>query len=109
MIGSASAQTHASTGTAHLGSVISERRILLRLSQEELAERARISVRALRDIERGKTRFPHPESVRRLATALGMDPDQGRVLLQSLPRRLRRDLLDEPKLPDILPGSQPGI
>jgi predicted ATPase/transcriptional regulator with XRE-family HTH domain len=40
------------------------------LSQEELAERAGLSVRAISDLERGRTRSPYPNSARRLADAL---------------------------------------
>src|SRR5579859_2728708 len=40
------------------------------LSQEELADRARLSQRGISDLERGKRRAPHPATVRRLAEAL---------------------------------------
>jgi tetratricopeptide (TPR) repeat protein/transcriptional regulator with XRE-family HTH domain len=40
------------------------------LSQEQLAERSGVSIRAIRDIERGVTRGPRLDSVRRLADAL---------------------------------------
>lgn len=43
-----------------------------RLSQEQLAERAQLGVRTLRDLERGRTRYPRRDSVRRLATALAL-------------------------------------
>jgi WD40 repeat protein/transcriptional regulator with XRE-family HTH domain len=42
------------------------------LSQEELAERSGVSVRAIRDIERGRTRCPNRDSARLLAGALGL-------------------------------------
>jgi WD40 repeat protein/transcriptional regulator with XRE-family HTH domain len=42
------------------------------LSQEGLAGRSGVSVRAIRDMERGRTRWPNYESVRRLADALGL-------------------------------------
>jgi WD40 repeat protein len=42
------------------------------LSQEGLANRSGVSVRAIRDMERGRTRWPNYESVRRLADALGL-------------------------------------
>jgi tetratricopeptide (TPR) repeat protein/transcriptional regulator with XRE-family HTH domain len=42
------------------------------LSQEALAERSGLSVRAISDLERGRTRRPHPDSVRRLADALAL-------------------------------------
>src|SRR5579862_9204719 len=40
------------------------------LTQEELAERAGLSVRAVSDMERGRTRRPYPRSLRLLADAL---------------------------------------
>lgn len=42
-----------------------------RLTQEQLAERAGISVRSVRDIERGRVRYPRPETARLLGAALG--------------------------------------
>jgi tetratricopeptide (TPR) repeat protein/DNA-binding XRE family transcriptional regulator len=42
------------------------------LSQEELAARSGLSIRALSNLERGRTRWPHPDSVHRLADALGL-------------------------------------
>ncbi|MET8413734.1 helix-turn-helix domain-containing protein [Streptomyces sp. NPDC005195] len=44
------------------------------LSQEELAAAAGISVRALADLERGRTRGPQRRTVQALAAALGLDP-----------------------------------
>jgi tetratricopeptide (TPR) repeat protein/transcriptional regulator with XRE-family HTH domain len=46
------------------------RRIAAGMSQEELSAQSGISVRAISDLERGKTRWPHPGSVHRLADAL---------------------------------------
>ena len=40
------------------------------LSQEELAARSGLSVRAIRDLERGRTRWPYQDSLHRLADAL---------------------------------------
>jgi tetratricopeptide (TPR) repeat protein/transcriptional regulator with XRE-family HTH domain len=48
------------------------------LSQEELAERSGMSIRAISNLERGRTRRPHPDSVRRLADALQLH-EQGRA------------------------------
>ncbi len=42
------------------------------LSQEGLAKRAGLSVRTISNLERGRARWPHPDSVRRLADALGL-------------------------------------
>ena len=51
------------------------------LSQEVLAERAGLSVRAVRDLERGRTGAPHPGSLHRLADALAL---QGRARAEFL-------------------------
>jgi transcriptional regulator with XRE-family HTH domain len=40
------------------------------ITQEELADRSGLSVRAIADMERGRTARPYPSSVRRLADAL---------------------------------------
>ncbi|MBF9069147.1 ATP-binding protein [Streptacidiphilus fuscans] len=42
------------------------------LSIEELATRAGVSVRAISEIERGRTRRPHPSTMRRISGALGV-------------------------------------
>ena len=54
------------------------RRLRLRagFSQEGLAERAGLSARGVSDLERGLRAAPHPETVRRLAEALGLSPDE---------------------------------
>lgn len=56
------------------GAVLRARRIYAGLSQQELSERAAVSVRAVRDIERGRVQYPRSASVRRLALAVGLDP-----------------------------------
>lgn len=43
------------------------------LSIEELASRAGLSVRAISEIERGRTRRPHPNTMRRISGALGLE------------------------------------
>ncbi|HVQ89570.1 MAG TPA: tetratricopeptide repeat protein [Mycobacteriales bacterium] len=54
------------------GPTLRRLRIAARLTQDQLAERARLSARALGDIERGRVRNPRPDTVRLLATALGL-------------------------------------
>jgi transcriptional regulator with XRE-family HTH domain len=51
--------------------VLRRRRVAARLTQEQLAARAGLSARAVGDIERGRVRYPRPESVRLLGCALG--------------------------------------
>ncbi|MER8186419.1 helix-turn-helix domain-containing protein [Kitasatospora sp. NPDC094015] len=53
------------------------------LSQEELSQAAGISVRALADMERGRTRGPQRRTVQALAEALRLDPAQTEALEQA--------------------------
>jgi len=48
------------------------------LSQQDLAERSGVSVRTISNLERGRARWPYPDTVRRLADALGL-PVEARV------------------------------
>ena len=54
------------------------------LTQEELAERARLSARAISDLERGLKRAPRASTVRLLAEALELTVDQAAALLTYL-------------------------
>src|SRR5207248_7504779 len=56
-------------------------RLLPGLSQEVLAERARLSVRGISDLERGVRRVPHPATIARLAEALGLEQVAREALL----------------------------
>jgi transcriptional regulator with XRE-family HTH domain len=56
-------------------------RVQAGFSQEELADRAGLSVRTIRELEAGRVRRPRRESVRLLAKGLGLrDGDAGRFL-----------------------------
>ncbi|MET8910348.1 helix-turn-helix domain-containing protein [Micromonospora sp. NPDC004551] len=59
-----------------IGDALRAHRRALNLSQEELAERAGLSVRNLRAIEIGQVRTPRQQTVRMLADALGLTPTQ---------------------------------
>ncbi|WP_420715131.1 helix-turn-helix domain-containing protein, partial [Streptomyces sp. XY332] len=50
------------------------------LSQEELAHTSGVSVRALSDLERGRTRGPQRRTVQALADGLGLDPTAASAL-----------------------------
>jgi predicted ATPase/DNA-binding XRE family transcriptional regulator len=58
---------------SRVGELVRRRRIAAALSQEALAERAGLSVRAVSDLERGVHQAPRLESLRLLAEALGLD------------------------------------
>jgi tetratricopeptide (TPR) repeat protein len=61
-----------------LGRILRARRLAAGLSQQQLAEASGLSVRAIGDVERGRSRWPYPESLRRLADALDIR-DQARA------------------------------
>jgi transcriptional regulator with XRE-family HTH domain/tetratricopeptide (TPR) repeat protein len=61
--------------TVTFGEQLSAYRQRAGLSQEELAEQSGLSVRAIGNLERGRTGKPHPGSVRLLAHALGLHAD----------------------------------
>src|SRR5262245_30782594 len=64
-----------------VGDLLRRYRVGAEVSQQELARRAGLSVRALRNIEQNRVLRPHPSSVHRLATALGLgDADRARLL-----------------------------
>ncbi len=65
------------------GELVRRHRTAAALSQEELAERAGLSVRAISDLERGVHRAPRLESVRLLAEALGLAEDERAMLLSA--------------------------
>ena len=58
------------------------------LSQDELAARSGLSVRAIRDLERGRTRWPYRDSLHRLADALELRDAARAGFLGAADRRL---------------------
>jgi transcriptional regulator with XRE-family HTH domain len=71
------------------GAVLRERRAVAGLTQEELAERSGLSVRAIRNLELGRTGRPQQQSVELLANALELG-DLARADLLRAARRGRR-------------------
>ena len=80
------------------------------LTQEELADRAGLSRKAISVLERGERKRPYPHTVRSLADALGLSEDERASLLESVPKRdaasatapatgLELDLLPAPPTP----------
>jgi transcriptional regulator with XRE-family HTH domain len=68
-------------GGLDLGGLVRHHRQALGLSQEDLGERAELSVRAIRNLERGAVRRPRRDTLRRLAAALTLDADESDRLL----------------------------
>src|SRR5919199_3199752 len=57
------------------------------VTQEELAERAGITAKAVGALERGERRQPWPDAVRRLADALGLAEDARAAFLAAVSRQ----------------------
>jgi tetratricopeptide (TPR) repeat protein/transcriptional regulator with XRE-family HTH domain len=58
------------------------------LTQQELADRSGLSIRAISNLELGRARSPHPGTVYRLAAALGLHGDSRAGFLAAAGRRL---------------------
>jgi transcriptional regulator with XRE-family HTH domain/tetratricopeptide (TPR) repeat protein len=68
-------------GQARPGEWLRQQRVAAGLTQEDLAERSGVSVRAIADLERGRTKKPYPSSVRALVRALGLPEQAGADLV----------------------------
>lgn len=85
---------------APFGALLSRHRRAAQLTQEELAERSGVSVRAVSDLERGIKRRPHRETVALLAEALGLAPEE-HAAFERAARTLHTDT-------DVTPGAEMG-
>ncbi|MEU9041673.1 MULTISPECIES: tetratricopeptide repeat protein [unclassified Kitasatospora] len=68
------------TDVGEFSRLLAEHRVAAGLTQEELAAAAGVSLRALGDMERGRTRGPQRRTVRALAVALGLVGEQTEAL-----------------------------
>jgi transcriptional regulator with XRE-family HTH domain len=75
--------------TPAFAELLKRHRLAAGLTQDELAEQAQISVRAISDLERGVRRAPHKDTLRLLAEALDLSDDDRALLLESA-RQARR-------------------
>ena len=66
------------------GALLRRHRLAAGWSQEELAEAAGLSARAVTALERGERRAPHRDTVRLLADALRLPPDERFLILFDL-------------------------
>jgi DNA-binding SARP family transcriptional activator len=62
------------------------------LTQQGLADLARVSVGMIRDLEQSRTRYPHAESAEKLALALGLDMAMVRRLIRAMPTQAAHDV-----------------
>jgi predicted ATPase/Tfp pilus assembly protein PilF/DNA-binding XRE family transcriptional regulator len=85
-------------------------RVAAGLTQEELAERANLSVRGVSDLERGLRTVPRRETVHLLATALALSPDRRAELDAAIDRRrgpaMQGTILSLPAEPNPLIGRE---
>lgn len=85
------------------------------LSQQELAERSGLSIRAISKLESGRTRWPYPDSVDRLADALGLRDAERAEFTAAAGRRLGHDTeparprADHLYIPRLLPAPIPAF
>jgi predicted ATPase/DNA-binding XRE family transcriptional regulator len=70
--------------------LLRQHRLAAGLAQEELAEKAGLSARGISDLERGARGYPHPDTVRRLASALDLCADENAVFTRAAPRPVSR-------------------
>jgi len=61
--------------------LLRQQRLECGLTQEELAERAKLSVRAISDLERGINHSPRPSTLRMLCSGMGMGASDAAALL----------------------------
>ena len=91
----------ASRDPLRLGELVRRHRTAATLSQEQLAERAGLSVRTISDLERGAHHAPRLETVRMLADALSLsNTDRAALLAAARPALFRADAAD-----DVDPGA----
>jgi predicted ATPase/DNA-binding XRE family transcriptional regulator len=77
------------------------------LTQEQLADRAGISAKAVGALERGERRHPYPHTVRALAAALGLDRRESVALQAAVAPRGRR--VEPPMASSPLIGRQDEV
>ncbi|MFN8540851.1 MAG: helix-turn-helix domain-containing protein [Thermomicrobiales bacterium] len=102
--------THQEPGTLHdlrppsFADLLRRYRTAAGLTQEELAERATLSARAISDLERGLSTRPQRETIRLLTAALGLDAEE-RVRLTQAARRATTS--PSPPTQALVPGNLP--
>ena len=74
------------TRTSAVGDLLKRFRLAAGLTQEQLAERAGLSVRGLSDIERGLKPRPHRDTIALLADALALGPTERATLIAAMGR-----------------------
>ncbi|MDQ6672496.1 MAG: helix-turn-helix domain-containing protein [Chloroflexota bacterium] len=83
-------------GESSFGDLLRRHRVAVALTQQELAERAGMSLRGLSDLERSVRRAPHRDTVLRLAQALGLEDVESQALLAASRRQTTRTDISPP-------------
>jgi predicted ATPase/DNA-binding XRE family transcriptional regulator len=99
--------TMATVENLDFGLLLKRYRLEVGLTQEELAERARLSPRAISDLERGARRFPRRDTVALLAQGLGLS-DDGRAALEAAAVRRRGPAAARPQV-EAPSGAPDGV
>jgi transcriptional regulator with XRE-family HTH domain len=94
-------------GVEEFGGLLRSRRRKSGLSQLELAERSGLSARAISKLECGRTRWPYPDSVGRLADALGLRDTERAEFTATARRRLGLRAVPDQRRAD--PGYVPRL
>src|SRR5918993_778228 len=76
-------------GSGDFGGRLRRHREAAGLSQEELAERAALTAKAISALERGERQHPYPQTLRALANALNLSDADRSALIASIPDRER--------------------
>src|SRR5688572_31113351 len=82
-------------GSGDFGGQLRRHREAAGLSQEELAERAALTAKAISALERGERQHPYPQTLRALADALNLSDADRSALIASVPNRVRPQRSDE--------------
>jgi predicted ATPase/DNA-binding CsgD family transcriptional regulator/DNA-binding XRE family transcriptional regulator len=82
-------------GSGDFGGQLRRHREAAGLSQEDLAERAALTAKAISALERGERQHPYPQTLRALADALNLSDAARSALIASVPSRLRPQRSDE--------------
>jgi predicted ATPase/transcriptional regulator with XRE-family HTH domain/uncharacterized protein HemY len=69
-----------------LAELLRQYRVAAGLTQEELAEQAKVSVRAVSDLERGVRRAPHKDTLALLTRALALDETESKLVMEAARR-----------------------
>ena len=97
--------------SAGFGALLRACRVAAGLSQDELMRRSGLDVRTIRNLERGRVRWPYPDTVRRLADALDLRGKDRDAFMAAAGRRLASGTQESgsgergPVIPRELPGT----